>query len=325
MTELAHVLRHLPTESNDPAILVGLGSPDDSAVYRLTDEVALVQSVDFFTPIVDDPYDWGRIAAANALSDIYAMGGHPVIALNLVGWPRSLDMGLLGRVLEGAGAVCDRAGVSIVGGHSVDDPEPKYGLAVTGTVHPDRIVRKTGARPSDDLVLTKPLGSGIISSAIKEQRARPEWVSEAVDVMTTLNGPAAEAMAEVGVDAGTDVTGFGLIGHLVQMLDDAVGAELDAAAVPLLPGALELVAEGVYSGGSRRNQATTRERVDAEGVDESVRAVLFDAQTSGGLLMAVAHERTGRLMKALEARGVATASLIGRVVEGGGRIRVVGS
>ncbi len=324
MTELAHVLRHVPTESHDPAVLVGLAAPDDSAVYRLSEGQAIVQSVDFFTPIVDDPYEWGRITAANALSDIYAMGARPFLALNLVGWPRSLDLELLGRVLKGASEICRSAGVAVLGGHSVDDPEPKYGLAVTGTVHPERIVRKTGARPGSKLVLTKPLGSGIISSAIKEQRARPEWVSEAVEVMASLNGPAAEAMIEVGVDAATDVTGFGLMGHLLQMLNDEVGAEIDGASLPLLPGAVDLATAGVFPGGSSRNEEATRERVDAPDLEAGLRAVLFDAQTSGGLLMSVPEERASSLVDSLKERGVATAAVIGDVVEGPARVRVAG-
>ena len=325
MTELAHVLRHVTTQSGDPAVLVGLESPDDSAVYRLSDEQALVQSVDFFTPIVDDPYDWGRVAAANALSDIYAMGARPLIALNLVGWPRSLDLTLLGKVLEGSASVCGEAGVAVLGGHSVDDPEPKFGLAVTGTVHPERIVRNTGVEPGADLVLTKPLGSGIISTAIKEGRARPEWVSAAVEVMTTLNGAAAEAMVETGVLAGTDVTGFGLMGHLLEMLDDGAGAEVHASSLPLLPGAVEMAEAGVMPGGSRRNEEATSERVDTEGVPQGLRAIVFDAQTSGGLLMAVPAERTKALLAGLERRGVMDARVIGKIVPGPPRVKVVSS
>jgi selenide,water dikinase len=316
------VLRHVTTESDDPAVMVGLESPDDSAVYRLSDDQAIVQSVDFFTPIVDDPYDWGRIAAANALSDVYAMGARPLIALNLVGWPRSLDMDLLGRVLEGGQDVCRKAGVAVLGGHSVDDPEPKFGLAVTGIAHPDRIVRNAGVSPGADLVLTKPLGSGIISTAIKEGRARPEWVSEAVEAMSTLNGPAAEVMTEIGVQAATDVTGFGLVGHLLEMLGDDAGAEIDASKLPVLSGALEMAKEGVIPGGSRRNENETRGRVDADGLDAGLRALLFDAQTSGGLLMAVPPEKTEALMSALGDGGVPSASVIGKVTSGPPRVKV---
>jgi selenide,water dikinase len=316
-------LRHVKIESGDPALLVGLDSPDDAAVYQVTDDIALVQTVDFFTPIVDDPFDWGRIAAANALSDVYAMGGRPLTALNLVGWPRSLDFALLGRVLEGGAKVCSEAGVAVVGGHSVDDPEPKFGLAVTGTVHPRAVVTKRGAGPGADLVLTKPLGTGIISTAVKEGRAEDAWVTEAVEWMTTLNRGAAEAMVEVGVPAATDVTGFGLIGHLLEMLGDGVGAEIDISSVPLLPGAVELAAEGVYPGGSQRNFAAAEALVDASAVDEDVARVMFDAQTSGGLLIAVAPERTAGLMRLLETKGAPSAARIGKLVSPSGKAGVI--
>nr|MBA2311680.1 selenide, water dikinase SelD [Actinomycetota bacterium] len=282
--------------SSDPALLVGLDVPDDAAVYRLREDLALVQTVDFFTPIVDDPWAWGRIAAANALSDVYAMGGRPLTALNLVAWPRALDLELLGRVLEGSLDACEEAGVAVVGGHSVDDPEPKFGLAVTGTVHPDRVVRKTGAGPGAELVLTKPLGMGIISAAVKDGSAGPEAEAEAVAIMSRLNAHACEAMLEARVRSATDVTGFGLMGHLLQMLDRDLDAEVSASAVPLVTGAKELAGRGVLPGGSRRNFEAGKERVDADGVDESLRAVLFDAQTSGGLLMAVDPSRTAELL-----------------------------
>lgn len=324
MDELAQVLRHVKATTTNPAVLVGLDAPDDASVYRLTDDLAMVQTVDFFTPIVDDPFDWGRIAAANALSDVYAMGGRPVTGLNLVGWPRELDFELLGRVLEGGSAVCEEAGVDIVGGHSIDDPEPKYGLAVTGLIHPDHVVAKSGATAGCDLVLTKPLGMGIISSGIKEQRTSPATAAEAIETMATLNRAAAEAMILTGPAAATDVTGFGLMGHLLQMLDGKVSAHLDAAAIPVLGEALVLAAAGVLPGGSKRNREAGADRVDAHELDEAGLAVLFDAQTSGGLLIAVTADRTEVLMKALAERGVGAAALIGSVIEGGGRIEVEG-
>jgi selenide,water dikinase len=303
---------------------VGLDAPDDAAVYRLSDDLALVQTVDFFTPIVDDPRAWGGIAAANALSDVYAMGGRPVTAMNLVGWPRALDLEILGRVLEGAGEVCREAGVAVVGGHSVDDPEPKFGLAVTGLVDPAAVVHKTGARPGCDLVLTKPVGMGIISSAVKDGRASEATVAEAIAIMTELNRAAAEAMLATGVVAATDVTGFGLIGHLVEMLGDGVMADLDVAAIPVLPEALELAAAGVLPAGSRRNMEALASRVDLE-ADEPLRAVLFDAQTSGGLLIAVERERAATLSRELRARGVERAAAIGRLVAAEGAVKVVGA
>ena len=289
--------------SSDPAVLVGLDSPDDAGVYQVSEEVALVQTVDFFTPIVDDPFSWGRIAAANALSDLYAMGAEPKTALNLLSWPRSLGFEPLGRVLDGASEACREAEVTIIGGHSIDDPEPKFGMAVTGFVHPQRIVRKRGAVGGAELVLTKPLGTGIISSGVKEGVTEPEHAAEAVRTMGRLNRAACAAMLEIGVLAATDVTGFGLIGHLSQMLGDDLSADLVWESLPLLPGAVELAGRGVLPGGTVRNYEAGRAQVDASGVDEARRWLLFDAQTSGGLLLAVAPERLERLRAALESRG----------------------
>lgn len=315
----------MPTSAVDPAVLVGLETPDDAGVYRIGPDLALVQTVDFFTPIVDDPFDWGRIAAANALSDVYAMGGTPITALNLVGWPRSLDFALLGRVLEGAGKVCSAAGVAVVGGHSVDDPEPKFGLAVTGTVHPDRVVRKDTGRPGDVLVLTKPIGTGIISTAIKEGKAPPAAAAAAISAMATLNRAAADAMLAHGASAATDVTGFGLLGHLSQMLGDHLSVDLEVAAVPLLEGAAPLALEGLIPGGSRRNREAIEARVEVDrDMDEGVLAVLFDAQTSGGLLIAVAPEGAEALLGTLRAEGVSDAAVIGRLSAGDGTMRMVG-
>jgi selenide,water dikinase len=288
----------------------------------VSDDLALVQTADFFTPVVDDPFDWGRIAAANALSDVYAMGGRPVTALNLVGWPRALGFELLGRVLEGGAAMCAEAGVSVVGGHSVDDPEPKFGLSVTGLVDPERVVRNSGGRPADVLVLTKPLGMGIISSGIKEGRTSPATAQRAVEVMTALNREASEAMVAIGVEAATDVTGFGLIGHLLEMLGPGVGAELYLEAIPVLPEAFDLAAQGVLPGGSKRNIEAMSARVDTGDLDEARRAVLFDAQTSGGLLIAVDEGSREALLAALEESGVDDAAVVGRLNDEDGKIRV---
>ena len=312
----------MKTTSLDPALLVGLDAPDDAAVYRVAPDLAIVQTVDFFTPVVDDPYMWGRIAAANSLSDIYAMGARPVTALNLVGWPRDLDFELLGRVIEGAGEACEQAQVAVVGGHSVDDPEPKFGLSVTGLIHPDRVVRKTGGRPGNALVLTKPLGMGIISSAIKEGKASSETVGLATSVMSTLNRGAAEAMVAAGAEAATDVTGFGLMGHLLQMLE-GVSARLEFSQIPVLTDAFELAGQGVVPGGSRRNEQAHSPFVDATGLDDAQRAVLFDAQTSGGLLIAIAQDRLESLLYELRERHVGSAAVIGSLVLGDGRVEVV--
>ena len=315
------MLRHVNRAAADPAVVIGLESPDDAGVYRIAPDLAIVQTVDFFTPIVDDPYAWGQIAAANAMSDVYAMGARPVTAMNLVGWPRSLDFDLLGRVLQGGGTACEEAGVSIIGGHSVDDPEPKFGLAVTGVVDPGAVVTTTGAAPGDDLVLTKPLGTGIISTSIKEARASEEAVAAAVESMTTLNRGAAEAMLEVGAEAATDVTGFGLIGHLREMLGEDLSARLDFASIPVLPGAVELAQRGVLPGGSKRNIDSLSRFVDTGTLDSGKRAVLFDAQTSGGLLIAVDPARSSRLLAGLAQRGV-TGGRIGSIHRGDGSIEV---
>ena len=320
--ELAEVMTHVPVGTSDPAVLVGLTDPDDAGVYGVTPEVALVQTVDFFTPIVDDPYDWGRIAATNALSDVYAMGGRPVSALNLVAWPRDLDLSILGRVLAGGAAACEAVGVTIVGGHSIDDPEPKYGLSVTGLVHPERVVRSRGARSGDVLVLTKPLGMGIVTSGIKESKTSEATAAEAVRIMTTSNRGASEAMIAVGVNAATDVTGFGLIGHLLEMLGEDLSAELDFDRIPVLLEAIDLARAGVLPGGSRRNHEAAGERVESPALDDGRRAVLFDAQTSGGLLIAVAPEKEATLHEALAENDVTGAATIGHLTEGDGRVVV---
>jgi len=308
------------TTPHDPSLLVGLDEPDDAAVYRVTSDVALVQTVDFFTPIVDDPRSWGRIAAANSLSDVYAMGGRPITALNLVGWPRSLEFEVLGAVLEGGDEVCHEAGVAIVGGHSVDDPEPKYGLAVTGVIHPEKVVRKRGGRAGDVLVLTKPLGTGIISSAIKEGNANEDAVAEATRSMTRLNRSAAEAMVAMGATAATDVTGFGFVGHLLQMLGDDLAAEIDVRAIPLFAEAVELARAGVIPGGSRRNHEGGRSRFRSDGLDDATVAVLFDAQTSGGLLIAVPPDRSAELIDRLHEGGDDRSAAVGVLRDGAGEI-----
>lgn len=321
IAELDAILGHLPAARPDERVLVGLESPDDAGVFRISADLALVQTVDFFTPIVDDPYDWGRIAAVNALSDVYAMGGTPQTALNLVAWPRDLDFALLAKVLEGAQAACAEAGVAVVGGHSIDDAEPKFGLAVTGTVHPEHFVAKNTAAAGEDLVLTKPLGTGIITHAIKAGSAPHDVVEGAVVTMGTLNRAAAEAMVEVGVAAATDVTGFGLLGHLAQMIGDRLDAELRYDDIPVLAGVGPLAAAGTLPGGSVRNRDATAPRVDPGAISETEMAILYDAQTSGGLLMAVTPERTGPLLEALNRRG-ADGIVIGRLDEGNGGIRV---
>ncbi len=283
------------TPISHPDLIVGLGERDDAGVYRLSDSVALVQTVDFFTPIVDEADDWGRIAAANALSDVYAMGGVPKTALQLVGWPRdALPFELLGDVLEGAAEILEEAEVTIVGGHSIDDPEPKFGLAVTGLVHPDEILTSDGARPGDAIVLTKPIGTGVISTGIKRGVATDEIRDGAVAAMKALNAAAAAAARDAGAHAVTDVTGFGLLGHLREMLD-GVGAVVEPALVPLLEGAAEFAADGVVPGGTKRNLDDAAGFANLGGVDATTATLLADAQTNGGLLIAVAGDRAEEL------------------------------
>jgi selenide,water dikinase len=286
---------------------------------------ALVQTVDFFTPVVDDPYDWGRIAAANAVSDVYAMGSEPLSALQLVGWPRDvIPFDVLGRVLEGGADVMAAAGCTIVGGHSIDDAEPKYGFAVTGLVDPNDLVTNAGGQPGDALVMTKPLGSGIATTGIKAGSTPDELAAAAVAVMVDLNDRAAAAFRAVGANAVTDVTGYGLLGHLREILEaSGVGARIDAARVPVLPGVVELAAAGVYPGGSDRNLKSLAPNLGVAGVDEVMVRVLADAQTSGGLLIALAPSKVARLLDELAQRGV-TGAEIGELTDGSaGRIELV--
>ncbi len=310
----------------DPDLLVGFDTSDDAAVYRLRDDLAVVVTTDFFTPIVDDPYDWGRIAATNALSDVYAMGGTPLLALNLVAWPREgLPFELLARVLDGGAAVCAEAGCLVAGGHSIDDAEPKFGLAVVGTVHPDRVLTNAGARPGDALVLTKPIGLGAISTAVKRNGATPQLIDRAIEVMTTLNAAARDAALEVGVRGATDVTGFGLLGHLRELCAASrVGATVHVARVPVIDGVRALIHDGMVAGGTQRNHAFVSDHVDWGNLPLEEQHLLADAQTSGGLLLAVAPEQSGALVSALQTRGSLAAAVIGQTTDGEpGRITVV--
>lgn len=285
-----------------------------------------MQTVDFFTPIVDDPFDWGRIGAANAFSDVYAMGGTPITALNLVAWPvEQLSLELLARVLEGGLTVARQAGVAVVGGHSIHDPEPKYGMAVTGLVDPGKVVLNSTMRPGDSLFLTKPLGLGIITTAVKRREASPEQLDRAVETMTALNAPAASAMVETGVSGATDVTGFGLLGHLhVALRASGASAHIEAGSVPVLPGTLDLAERGIVPSGTHANHEFVTEAVDWGGIPEPEQFVLADAQTSGGLLIAVPTGRAAALREGLERRGV-LAARIGQVEPGDpGHVRVEG-
>ena len=310
----------------DLNLLVGMETGDDAGVYRIDDDKALVVTVDFFPPIVDDPYSFGSIAVANSLSDIYAMGGRPLLAVNIVGFPVELPKEILGRILEGGGAKAHEAGCLIVGGHTVDDREPKYGLAAVGLVEPGKQVTNAGARPGDVLVLTKPLGTGIITTAGKQGVVPPEVLAGAVSIMNTLNRAASEAMVKVGVNAATDITGFGLVGHLNSMMEgsDTV-ARLKLSSIPAIPGTWELIEKGISPGGTHRNLDGVGQRVRwHKGISHDAMLLLCDAQTSGGLLMSVPPDRVDRLVKELEAAGVSGSAVIGEVyAEGRSRIEVV--
>ena len=297
---------------------MGPATADDAGVYQLRDDLALVQTVDFFTPIVDDPYDFGRIAATNALSDVWAMGGEPLSALSLVAWPlERLGAEILEAVLRGGHDAVTAAGAAIVGGHSIDDAEPKYGLAVTGLVHPDEVLTNAGGRPGDRLVLTKPLGAGAVSTAAKRGLAGADLVARATEVMCELNAAAARAARAAGAHALTDVTGFGLLGHLREMLvASGLAARVDPTRVPVIDGVRELLAAGMVAGGTQRNHAFVDPDVDWAGLPADEQLLLADAQTSGGLLLAVDPGRAGALVAALGRRGTPAAAVIGHTVEG---------
>ena len=299
-------------------LLIGALEGDDAAVLRLDDERALVLTTDFFTPIVDDPGDWGRIAAANALSDVYAMGGRPLFAVNLAAWPGDgLDIALLGQVLRGGAQVAAEAGCFVAGGHTIDDPVPKYGLAVVGLADPDRLMTIDRAAPGDQLILTKAIGTGVIATALKRSAAPAEAVQAAVASMTLLNAGASRAALAAGVRAATDVTGFGLLGHLHRMLAaSGVAARLNAASVPLLPGAAELAAAGFVSGGTRANTERMRGFAALDpAIPAELAVLLHDAQTSGGLLLAAPPAAAPALLSELRAQGL-PAALIGDIVPG---------
>ena len=324
--DLSQVLRNLPPSEPNPNLLVGLDTSDDAGVYRLNDELALVQTVDFFTPIVDNPYDFGQIAAANAISDIYAMGGKPLTVLNIVAFPIStLDKKILADILRGAGDKVREAGATLVGGHSIDDKEPKFGLAVTGLVNPNRVRTNAGAKPGDRLILTKPIGVGILTTSVKKDQLTQEEIERMTRVMATLNKTAAEIMESYPVNACTDVTGFGLIGHSLEMAKGSgVGLIIRHGEVPKLPRIRELAENGFVPGGTKNNFNHVKDDVDfPEELDQIDRWILCDAVTSGGLLISVEAEASERLLSELLDAGV-EASLIGEVVsEHPGRIRVI--
>lgn len=310
----------------DPNVIVGLENPDDAGVYKLREDLAIIQTVDYFSPIVNDPYDFGQVAAANALSDVYAMGGHPLTAVNMVCFPtKTMDISILREVLRGGAAKLHEAGVPLVGGHSVDDPELKYGLCIVGTVHPQKVITKAGARPGDILILTKALGTGIISTALKAGIAEGKIVAQTVRQMATLNKKASELMLEVGVHACTDVTGFSLLGHACEMIEGAdVGLVIRASSVPLLPEVKKYAQMGLIPGGTYRNKEFRSHMVEAVAeISNEMFLVLFDAQTSGGLLISLPELQADVLLGRMHDEGVERATIIGEVVaEPKGKIRI---
>ncbi|MGE6260626.1 selenide, water dikinase SelD [Heyndrickxia sporothermodurans] len=313
--DLAAVLKTLPPSVPNPNLLVGLDTSDDAGVFRLTDDLAIVQTVDFFTPIVDDPYSFGQVAAANAISDIYAMGGEPLTALNIVAFPiHTLDKEILSEILRGAGDKLKEAGATLVGGHSIDDKEPKFGLAVTGIVHPNKVRTNAGAKPGNKLILTKPIGVGILTTSIKRDLLSEEEIAYVTKVMTTLNKTAAEAMDSYHVHACTDVTGFGLLGHASEMAKGSnVTIQIFKDQVPMLPRVRELAEAGAVPGGTKNNFAHLEGSVTfPEQMDQIDQWILCDAVTSGGLLIAVDGGEAEALLDDLQKNGV-DAALIGEV------------
>ncbi len=308
-------------------MLVGLKGADDAGVYRVSDDLAIIQTVDFFTPIVDDPFAFGQIAAANALSDIYAMGGVPKTALNLVAFPSGqMALSVLNAVLAGGLEIMQRAGVALIGGHSVQDKEMKYGLSVTGFIHPDRIIKNSGLQVGDQLILTKPIGTGIINTAIKGGVASRELIHSVTQLMTILNRDAAAVMTRYPVSACTDITGFGLLGHLAEMITEAdVGIRLNSEAVPLIPGTPDFARQGFIPGGAFNNKSFRSHQVKPDaGIDPLLVDIFFDPQTSGGLLMGIRQDLAAEMLHALRENGVDSAAIIGEVKpETAGEIAIV--
>jgi len=311
---------------DDPNLIVGLKDIDDAGVYKISDDLALIQTIDFFTPIVDDPYTFGQIAAANALSDVYAMGGKPLTAMNVVCFPvQSMDISVLREILKGGLDKMRQAKVTLVGGHSVEDTELKYGLSVTGIIHPERVLTNAGAKPGDKLILTKSIGTGIINTAIKGKMASEESISKVIKLMTTLNKGASEIMQNVGVNSCTDITGFGLLGHACEMAEaSAMGMLINLSSIPFIPEAEEYAKTGMVPGGAHRNKKYRIHQIEIDpDISPEMIDILFDPQTSGGLLISVSKEKTDELIRQLKKAGIDKAAIIGDVIaEPSGRIVV---
>jgi selenide,water dikinase len=300
----------------DPNLLVGIETSDDAAIYKVTDEIAMIQTVDFFTPIVDDPYWFGQIAAANSLSDVWAMGGEPVVALNIVGFPNCLDPSILGEILKGGADKVKEAGAVLVGGHSVQDDEPKYGLCVSGFVHPDKIFRNYGCKEGDVLILTKQIGSGVINTAAKGNMADSSSIDEATKVMSSLNRTAKRVIENFPANACTDITGFGLLGHCAEMAQASdVTLEINVSKVPLIANAYDYALMGLVPGGTYKNQEYSGGIIDSGNTKEVYLDLLFDPQTSGGLLVSIPEENASDVIKSFEKSDIDTkVAVIGRVL-----------
>lgn len=313
---LAGILEGLP-RFEDSNLLVGIETSDDGAIYKVNEEIALIQTLDFFTPVVDDPYIFGQVAAANALSDIYAMGGEPKVALNIVAWPNCVNPEILGMILKGGALKVLEAGAVLAGGHSIQDDEPKYGLSVTGFVHPKRVFKNCGAKIGDILILTKPLGTGIVNTAVKADLASGEAKEEVIRVMTSLNKKAKEVIEHYSVHACTDVTGFGLMGHGAEMAKGSgVTLEIDVNELPIQKEALQLAQMGLVPEGAYKNRSYTEDQVDYGDTPEHYRDIVCDPQTSGGLLVSVGAEEGALIMEDLKKAGMDTEfKIIGRVIE----------
>ena len=308
-------MRHIPKFS-DPNLLVGPSTEDDAAVYQISDDLALIQTVDFFPPIVDDPYDFGEIAAANAFSDVYAMGGNPILALNILGFPAKLSKeDVLGKIIQGGVAKATEAGVLIVGGHTVDDNEPKYGMSVTGIIKPGFEITNSGAQPGDILVLTKPIGTGILTTASKFKKVNKKFLDQAVVTMKQLNDSASKAMSKVGVNACVDVTGFGLLGHLFKMLSASeVDAIVEFDKIPILEGVVEIADRNILPGGTKRNFESIQPYVKWDTtLTDAKKFIMCDAQTSGGLLISVPKDKLDEILIELKELGVETKAIVGEI------------
>ena len=314
--DLAQVLSKLPAQFNEN-VIVGFETADDAGVFRLTDDTALVQTVDFFTPVADDPETYGQIAAINALNDVYAMGGTPLTALSIVCYPQKGDWDVLGRILLGGQKAMNAENVVVIGGHSVDDPEMKFGYAVTGIIHPDKIVKNSGAKADDVLILTKRIGTGAINTAVKHEKANETTVAAAIKAMTTSAAAASKAMQKVGANACTDVTGFGLLGHAYEMAKGSnVTLKIESQNVPLLPDVLDLIAQGMLTRGDKNNRVYVGETVRfAQSVSGEMQSALFDPQTAGGLLISLEERHATEFLKEIQ-----DAKIIGRVVAKGGHL-----